>query len=156
MNPEQPKQYTPEESADIKNVFVKKFFQYVYLLFAVLVIIYFYWDESLLVIITLGSINLFVFALSFYLLFKIRSEKKWINVLKTFFSLTIIILAILFVFLLIKAPSFCLSFKKVTVENIFSKKVEVLEGSCHWRVPWWYRELPPSNDPGNPYNIGPF
>lgn len=134
------------------NLRFKNFMKYFYILFALLSFGVFYGSETLGVLIVLGSVNALLFVFTYFLIFRVNSEKKWVNVIR------ILIAFFIFLFALLLYPFYnyfentaCFDSKRIAYQNIFTNKI-VERSFCSKDVKSWYLRELPTDDPRR--NIG--
>lgn len=133
------------------NFNYKKFFKYFYVLFALLFLIFAYGNAPL-VVLTIGGVSGVIFIGAYFLIFRSKSEKKWINLLRFLGVIiaSVVIFGCYFLYIFISSSA-CLDTPRYNLyQNIFTGEIRNRSVYCgEGPNPWYLKELQ-WEDPRNP------
>lgn len=136
----------------IMDTSLKKLFSFFYILSALAILVVFYGNETFSVVTVLGSVSALLFVFTYFLIFRINSEKKWVNVIRIFIAIIIFLFALLlYPFYNYFENTACFDSKRIAYKNIFTNKI-VERSFCSKDVKSWYLRELPADDPRR--NIG--
>lgn len=126
------------------NFNYKKFFKYFYVLFVLLFLIFAYRNAPLVVLAIGGGVSGVIFIGAYFLIFRSKSERKWVNLLRFIGVIiaSVVIFGCYFLYIFVSTSS-CLDAPRYNLyQNIFTGEIRNRSVYCgEGPNPWYLKEL---------------